>query len=249
MKFSFGGHAVGLLAGLTLMGGFASGASIVGAGTFNTSGGTYITTSVLDFSYLANLPPGDQNTAIVKPETGQFTDIGPPQIAGMSNLSLATATPGTPFDFVNWLTLPDGINLDLQNIPINMSVPVCTGSSADNTPGVTCRPYATSPVVLTQNVTGVTATLNLSGLAHFAAQTNYTNFSGLLSANFSSNTPDGTITGLLSDFATHGFVTTGFSANFSTTTPAPVIPEPGTLATLGLGLLAAGILKKRKSAH
>jgi hypothetical protein len=248
MKFSFGGHAVGLLVSLTLMGGLASGASVgpVAPGEFNTAGSVYITNTVLDFSYAANLPPGDQSTAIVKPETGPFTDLSVGQIATMSNLTVpTTATPGTPFNFVDWIVLPDGIDLDLQNIPINLSVPVCSGTSADDTPGVTCRPFASSAVVLTQAVTGVSAIMNLSGVAHNT--TNSANFSGLLSANFSSNTADGTITGLLADFTSHGFITTSFSANFSTVAPA-VIPEPGALAALGLGLLAAGVLKKRKSA-
>ena len=53
----------------------------------------------------------------------------------------------------------DGIDLSLTNIPINTSVPVCTGTAADNALGDLCRQTRLSPIVLEQGPSGVTAIL------------------------------------------------------------------------------------------
>jgi len=227
-------------------------AASVGSGIFNLSGQVTVTTTMLSFGYTSAT---DQQAGVVLPAIGQFSGLTPGSLAGVTNLTLAPGgpvTPGTPFSLPNWVVLPDGVNLDLSNIllPTVSQVPLCTGTSADNTPGTECRAYASSPIVLSQSVDGVRASMSLSGTARFAgspASTADTPFNGLLSANFTFG-PDNTISGLLGDFNSHGFVTTGYSANFSTTASSSV-PEPGYLAAVGFGLLAVGVWKKRKFAN
>src|SRR5579875_2907544 len=108
MKLHFGGRAVGILAGLALIGGLAQADPIVGAGTFNIAGGIYVSTTAIDFSQMAALPPGDQKATVVLPEMGQFSDLTPGQTVGIANLSLGVnATPGTSFNLTDWITLPD----------------------------------------------------------------------------------------------------------------------------------------------
>lgn len=248
MKLGFGGQVLGILAGLTLAGGMLHADPVVGSGTFNLAGAVYVSTTAIEFGFDSVPPPGDQSAHVVLPTTGQFSDLTAGETAGVKNLYLPTnvpagvVTPGTPFLLPDWITLGDGINLDLTNIPINTDVPVCDGSSAENTPGFECRAYASSPIVLSQTVTGVDAKLNLTGMAHYAGSSVDTPFTALLSANFTFS-PDSTISGLLADFNTHGFITTGYSANF-TTNP---VPEPAALAPLGLGLLGMGIFRRKKA--
>jgi hypothetical protein len=248
LKLGFGGQVLGLLAGLTLAGSMVQAASIVGAGQFNLSGAVYVTQTSFQFGYNTAPPPGDQKASVVIPVSGQFTDLKAGQLAGVSNLfgpPTGPVTPGTPFSLPNWVTLPDNINLDLTSIPINMSVPVCSGTAADDTLVTGCRAYASSPIVLFHNPSGVNATLNLSGVAHFVGSTDTTPFVGLLSANFTF-APDNTIAGLLADFNAHGFITTGYAANFTTTATSPV-PEPAALAPIGLGLLGMGLARRKKA--
>lgn len=233
--------------GLTLLGGLMSAAS-VSSGTFNLSGQVTVTTTMLSFT-----GTGSGNAFVIPPSMGQFADLTPGSTATIGNLTLAPGGPvtvGTPFSLPNWVGLPDGVSLDLSNIllPSVADVPLCTGTSADNTPGNECRAYASSPIVLSQSVDGVRASMSLSGTAHFtgtASTSSDSPFVGLLSANFTFG-PDNTISGLLSDFNSHGFVTTGYSANFTTTAATSSVPEPGYLAAVGLGLLAVGVWKKRK---
>ncbi|HZQ53883.1 MAG TPA: PEP-CTERM sorting domain-containing protein [Bryobacteraceae bacterium] len=242
MKLHFGGRAVGILAGLALVSSLASAAS-VGAGTFNLAGAIDVTSSAFTFGNMVAPPPGDQMARTTLPLTGQFSDVAAGVAVPVKNLSAPTVTPGTPFLVSDWITLPDGIDLDLTNIPLSMASHACT--AADDAPGSICRATATSPITLEQGTDGVTALLNLSGVAYFATSPGTTTpWSGKLAADFSGET----ISTLLATFSSTGHITTGYQANFVTTAPTTV-PEPGALAAVGLGLLGAGLLKKRKSAR
>jgi hypothetical protein len=57
---------------------------------------------------------------------------------------------------------------------------------------------------------------------------------------------ENTISGLVGVFNSTGHITTGYQAVISTTSTS-VVPEPGALAAVGLGLLgAAGLLTNRR---
>jgi len=152
--------------------------------------------------------------------------------------------PGSPFTLAPFVQLPIGINADLSGVnplPIS-SAPACGDGSGFNAPGSVCQAAPGSPVTLEQGTSGVTAIVNLSGRAYFAGSTDYTPLTGKLSANFTEG-PDNTISGLLADLATNGFIVTSYSANFSTTA---AVPEPASMALLGASLFALGLLGKKK---
>jgi len=251
MKLNLNRKGLGIILGLSLASGAAF-ATPVGVGSFGASGAVYVSATMLDFSESAALPPGDQTALTNIPTTGVFSYLtGGEIINPMTNLNLGSATVSpTNIDFDGavpvFLGLPGGIDLSLTNIPINTTVPVCTGTVADNVQGTLCRQSALSPIVLEQGPSGVTAILNLDGLAYVAGSdpTDGNTYIGKFSANFTSG-PEATISGLLNEFTTTGSVTAPFSADF-TTFATSTVPEPGTVTALGIGLLAIGLFNKKK---
>ena len=254
MGFKKASQVLGALAAVFAFSGVAS-ATSVGAGQFNLSGSVYVEQNAFLFGYYA-APTGtsaDQLSAVLLPVSGPFSDLAAGDIAGMKNLLTPAnggtfgpgpVTPGTSFMLTQFLTLPDGISADLTNIPINTGVPVC-GAAGEDTPGYTCRVQTTSPVVLQQGITGVTALINLQGTAYSGSSSTGTSaLIGKLSASFA-NPPDTTISGLLNDFNTNGFIETAFQANFSTSNSSST-PEPASMALLGAGLFGLSLLGKKK---
>jgi hypothetical protein len=238
-------HSAPVLLGAFLFCGSAF-ATPVGSGSFNLSGTVMGTTTGLNF-YLNTL--GDQKAVTVNPAVGAFAGLAADTIETVQNLTAANGvTPGTNFNFQNWIQLSNGINLNATQIAINTSIPVCTGSAFDNPMApVACRPNATSPVVLLQKgdqagaPNGVTASVIINGFAHFAGDTDLTPYIGTLNAADSDFT---TVSSLVTAYNANGGVpAVGYQASFTTS----VIPEPMTMAFLGLGLLAVGICRRTSS--
>jgi hypothetical protein len=222
-------------------------ATPVGAGSFNITGTVMGSTTGLDFFFSA---PGDQKGAITLPVTGAFSGLTAGSQQTVQNLTAGNGViPGTNFNFQNWIQLTNGINLNATQIPINASIPVCTGTAFDNPLNpMPCRPTATSPVVLLQKASqagdpnGVTASLVINGSAHFAGDSDLTPFIGTFNAADSDFT---TVSALVSAYNANGGVPeVSYQASFTTTT---VIPEPMTMAFLGLGLLAVGAYGRTRS--
>ncbi len=221
-----------------------AGATSIGAGQFNLSGNLYVTAGSVLFGYATVPPPGDQTAGIQLPDTGPFSTLAPPQTATIHNITSSPAFPSGNISIPQWILLPDGIDLDLQNVPFNLTIAPCTGTAADNVIGNSCRPNSTSPIILTQTATGVTAKLNVMGVAYTGTSTTGSSpFNGLFSANFTPSN-ENTISGLLGTFAAQGFIDTSYSANFSTPGTSAV-PEPATLTGLGLGILAFGAFRRK----
>ena len=100
--------------------------TVVGAGTFNLSGTAVGTTTGISFYFAA---PGDNTGTINLPTSGVFASLAPGTHETILALSAPQVIPGTSFDFENWITLTDGINLDATSIPIPI-FPVCPSSGA-----------------------------------------------------------------------------------------------------------------------
>jgi hypothetical protein len=238
-------HSAPVLLGALLFCGSAFGTP-VGAGTFNITGTVVGTSTGLNFFFNT---AGDQKGAITLPATGVFSGLTAGSQQTVQNLTVGNGViPGTNFNFQNWIQLSDGINLNATQIPINTTVPVCTGTAFDNPANpLPCRPTATSPVVLLQTASqsggpnGVTASLTINGFAHFVGDTDLTPFIGTFNAADSSFT---TVSQLVSAYNANGGVPeVSYQASFTTM----VVPEPMTMAFLGFGLLAIGVCRRTSS--
>lgn len=245
---------LGLATGVFVLGSLSSTQAAplsVGSGQFNISGAAYVTNSELLFGLKQAPPNGDQLAAALLPTDGAYSGLHVMDQIHIGNLLSpalgGVVTPGTPFVLPNWIQLGNAVNInvDLTDIPVLTNVPVCAGSAAENSFGNTCRSSAASPIILEQGVSGVTAFLSLMGQAHYAGSNLNTPIVGLLSANFTFGA-DRTISGLLADLATNGFIMTGYSGEFTTTAGPTGVPEPSSLCMLGLGLLGATFARRKR---
>ncbi|HEY1216725.1 MAG TPA: PEP-CTERM sorting domain-containing protein [Bryobacteraceae bacterium] len=220
-KFSL----LGLVAvGSVLFSSLASATPVTG--TANIAGTVNVNTSGVFFT----------NTMIPGPNDGSFAGatsatlmnlVGPPTTGAVDIPSFAT------------FTTPTGtVHFDLQNIFAGAG---SAGACGSNTVGNVCTPTG-SPFTLIQAAPGqVTISLALSGIAYTG-----TAASGSSPAPFSfstQNTMPGTITGILAAVNTDGGFTNSYSATLTATSP---IPEPASVLLMGAGLLAAGLVSRRK---
>ena len=213
-------------------------------GTLSLASSTAVTIGLMSIDWGSNGPPNGPfvvgtNSDIVSsngnprnPEVGTILDLLTGGLPAPNFLTFA-AQPGLHFDL---LTLGPGA--------------ANTNCAAAVNIGDTCSPWVGAPYVLTRiGATGTTLTLSLAGLA--VDSTGSSPFSGVFSASMSTLTPlqfqqaFGCQTGQVAGSCTSPNATIESTYAGELTAVILPVPEPGTAALLGSGLLVLGWLARR----
>ncbi len=203
------------------------------------TGEANIAGNVTVFDGTIQFAPTFTNTAGAT-ETGDF--------AGLTGGTIRSLTGGPTTGNVNvpnFATFTTGlatpVNFDLTYIAPGVGTQAGCASSA---PGSACTP-TNSPFTLFQLTSNtVLISLQFNGVSYTGSSANGTSPT---TAIFSTQTAAlGTIPQIISTLAGGGAVTgVTYSASF-VATAAPSVPEPGTIMLMGLGLVGAGLIARRK---
>lgn len=171
------------------------------------------------------------------PNTGDF--------AGLTGGSLANllGPPVTgPISVPNFGIFNVGagtIHFDLTSIDPGTGT---AGPCTTNALGAPCTP-AGSPFTLTQTgADSVSIALRIVGMAYLNTNTGDSDSFAIFTTQ---NVVPGTVSGILADVFTTGFQDS-YSATFAATPITPTVPEPASLLLMGVGLLGAGIIARKK---
>ncbi len=223
-----GSTVAGVSAVLILMSASAFGTALVGNGQDNLGGTVTVTLAGITFA-------GCTTSA---PDTGPFSgnsSCSVQNLAGAPNLTpdvidFTTFTGTTPVSPVlfDLLTFSPGTGT--------------LANCSNDTVGSVCTLGPTNPLTLSQTSSGVTITL--AGQGEFYTGTSGTNYNAASPGTVlftSQNTIPGTITTILTQLESGSSIEDSYSATYTVSAP-----EPATLFFTGAGLLALGLVRRRK---
>ncbi len=206
--------------------------SVTGSATF--SGDAVVTSSAIDFS--SNNVPNVFVPGGAAFNTGDFSGLsgGTIQNLTMGNLPVT--------DFATFITPKGTIDFDLTGFGPTLGTNAACSSAAL---GSICNPTGSPFTLIQSGAHTVSIILNVVGDAYFPPPTSGTTHV----TNFQFTTQDtmiGTIPSILAAVVAGG-VKDSYSASL-TATPSSTVPEPATLLLMGVGLLGAGLVARRKIA-
>ena len=217
------------------------------SGTANIAGTVDVSNTFINFNSTFTVP----STQPPAMQTGDFKNLSGSPAGTIGNLTGGPATgPVSVPDFIMFTGgLAAPISFDLTNIaPGTGLLPANGGCTA--VPGVTCTPFVGSPFTLLQNNGSVSASLSLDGQAYIGtAGTGSSMTAGIFTTQTIITTFD-TVPGLLAQLNNNGVIAgQSYSASFLATPNTPTVPEPASLLLMGVGLLGAGIIARKKIRH
>jgi hypothetical protein len=192
----------------------------------------------VSFTLIDWLPAGGGSGCIdtVSPTNVTYTGGGPLLPGSLGAVKDLPTGGGVVLDFMTFTGHPN-LHFDLNSVGPGVANTACVYSFNPADP--VCSVTSSSPFVLRPGPGGTTVTLAAFGVARDSSAS-VSNWGGTFSVDFAGESP-----GQVRDrFIATGSITSGHSGSF-TVTFAP-IPEPATAGLLGMGLVVAGILGRRR---
>jgi len=203
------------------------------------AGQVTVTATAIDFTAGAGFPTQCVQAGSTANVTSTFGNITPGMMGTISDLVGPLPPGGTVFLSFDPIGGAAGLlNFVLTAVGPGSSNTNCAIASDTTSCSILLAPGVVSPFILLGNATnGTTARLNVSGTVTDASGTS--TFAGSFSADFSGQSP----LQLQQQFESQGSITSTYSGRVSLS----AIPEPGSMALMGFGLVGLGIFARRRT--